>query len=193
MNRALPLRILATALLLAAALIGLVIHEAGARNAGQEVLLPMEAVDPRSLLGGHYVALELTQAMAPGQACPPGVQDGAKHGWLALTHGPSGDRVSGGGATRTEALSHGPIVLRGWADCYSAPASGPFPGRVTPKIGIDRFHADQKQAEAMDAALRLRAPNAPAQAFAVISVGKDGKARLKGVIVGGKRADLTWN
>jgi hypothetical protein len=193
MIRFLPQRILAAAVLLALVLAGLVIHESRARAAGQEVRLPMEAVDPRSLLGGHYVALQLTQAMAAGQPCPPGLPQGPRPGWIALVRTPTGERVGGGGATRAEALTHGVIALKGRADCYAAPASGEFPGRITLKIGVDRFHADQKQAQALDAALRGRTPNAPDQAFAVVSVGQDGKARLKGVIVGGQRADLTWD
>ena len=193
MTRFLPMRILAAAVLLALVLVGLVIHESRARAAGREVRLPMEAVDPRSLLGGHYVALQLTQAMDPGQPCPPGLPEGPKPGWIGLVRTPTGERVGGGGATRAEALTHGVVALKGRVECYAGPAGGEFPGRVTLKIGVDRFHADQKQAEALDAALRGRKPNTPDQAFAVVSVGQDGKARLKGVIVGGRRADLTWD
>jgi hypothetical protein len=64
-----------------------------------------------------------------------------------------------------------------------------MPGLEVASIGVSRFHIDQKRAEAMEKALRDR--NAQ-PAYAVVSVGDDGKARLKGVIIGGQRADLTW-
>ena len=63
-------RILAVAALCAASLIALVVSEGVARESGQEVLLPMEAVDPRSLLQGHYVQLRLTQRLEPNEPCP---------------------------------------------------------------------------------------------------------------------------
>ena len=83
MIRALPWRILAAALLLTMMLIGLVISESRARAAGREILLPREAVDPRNLLTGHYSALRLTQALAPGQPCPARSWSYREGGWLA--------------------------------------------------------------------------------------------------------------
>lgn len=62
---------------------------------------------------------------------------------------------------------------------------------VTLDIGVDRFHADQDEALAIEKALRQRRQG-EAPAFAVVSIGDDGRARLKGVIVDGKRTDLTW-
>ena len=47
------------------------------------------------------------------------------------------------------------------------------------------------EAQAIEKALRQRRQG-EAPAFAVVSVGDDGRARLKGVIVDGKRTDLTW-
>ena len=64
---------------------------------------------------------------------------------------------------------------------------------VTLDIGVDRFHADQDEAERIERALRARRADGSApSAFAVVSVGADGRARLKGVIVDGRRTDLTW-
>ena len=63
---------------------------------------------------------------------------------------------------------------------------------VTLDIGVDRFHAGQDQAQAMEQVLRGRRDPGAAPAFAVVSVGHDGRARLKGVILDGKRTDLDW-
>ncbi len=59
-------------------------------------------------------------------------------------------------------------------------------------IGIRRFHASQEEAEAFDKAL-LNRKVGEVSAWAIVSVGEDGRGRLKGVIVGDHRADLTWN
>ena len=121
--RALALRIGAVALLLIVALIGLLVREDRARAGGQEVRLAMEAVDPRSLLSGHYAALQLVERLEDGAPCPPDLEAhyGHNDSWVALS--PTADnthQVSGGGATRDAALRHGPVVVRGQADCRQA-------------------------------------------------------------------------
>lgn len=193
MTRTLPLRILGACLLLVGVLVALLIGEDRARSAGREVTLAMEAVDPRDLLTGHYVALQFVQSLPPGAPCPPGLPAPGQMGWIALSPGPVSDQVTGGGATRAEALRHGPIALRGRADCDApAPEIETRPQVVRLQLGVNRFHTDQAQAEAMDRALRVRRPGDPATAFAVISAGEDGRGRLKGVILNGRRTDLTW-
>jgi hypothetical protein len=191
-----PVRILITALALAAALIGLVVREDRARASGQEVLLAMEAVDPRNLLTGHYVAIRLAERLAPGQACPPGLSDLGSEGWLALRPGAGRHSLAGAGRTRADALRHGPIVVRGTADCDATTPridAEPAPPRIVAlHLGVDRFHADQARAEGVEEALRDQRPGDPARAFAVVSAGRDGRARLKGIILDGRRIDLDW-
>ena len=172
--RALALRIGAVALLLVLALVGLLVREDRARAAGQEVRLAMEAVDPRSLLSGHYAALQLVERLDDGAPCPPDLEAHYGHddSWVALT--PTAEnthRVTGGGATRDER---------------------PQETFITLDIGVDRFYADQSEAEALEAALRRQGDAAAPPAFAIVSVGQDGRGRLKGVEVGGTRADLNW-
>lgn len=188
----LRLRIGAAALLLAGLLVGLVVRETAARAAGREVKLPMEAVDPRDLLTGHYIDLQLTQAIAPGQPCPPGTEAVRNEpGWIAVGPTPTGDRVSGFAPTREAATRLGPVVMKGRLFCYVGASDSP--GRLSLDIGVRRFHADQAQSEAFDKALAERRRGEPPTAFAVVSVGADGTPRLKGVIIAGRRADLTWN
>lgn len=188
----LRLRIGAAALLLVGLLVGLVVRETAARAAGREVRLPMEAVDPRELLTGHYIDLQLTQAIPPGQSCPPGTEAVRNDpGWIALSPSPTGDRVSGFAATRPAAARLGQVTVKGRLFCYVGASDSP--GRLTLDIGVRRFHADQRQAEAFDKALAERRRGEPPSAFAIVSVGADGTPRLKGVIIAGQRADLTWN
>ena len=178
-------RILMAAAGLAAALVGLVAYEAGARQTGQEIRLPMRAVDPRSLLSGHYAALDLGFARPEGAPCPPGAGEAtyprreASNDWVALRPAQDGAyTVAGAAPTRAEAARLGPVQVRGEAAC-----AGP---EMRLDIGVARFHADQKSAQALEA--RLRGGNV--QAAAIVSVGRDGRARLVGVIAGDRRIDL---
>ncbi len=192
MTRALTVRILGAAAVLVGLLVALVVRENFARSHGREVRLPMEAVDPRELLTGHYVALQLTQLQAPGQPCPPGSGAALKSSWIALTPTATGGRVTGVGADRAAAAKFGPIQLKGKANCWGDPREPKERARVSVDIGIRRFHASQEEAEAFDKAL-LNRKVGEVSAWAIVSVGEDGRGRLKGVIVGDHRADLTWN
>ncbi|HPA38937.1 MAG TPA: GDYXXLXY domain-containing protein [Phenylobacterium sp.] len=184
-----PVRIGAVALLLVALLVGLVVRETAARTQGTELRLTMQALDPRDLLTGHYAALDFGQALPLGAACPTGLGPEDKPGWIAFTPGPVSARVTGFAADRASAARLGPIVAKGKASCWRDTSDLKGPGRVALDLGVRRFHADQKRAEAVEAALRGREPGA---AIGVLSVGKDGKPRLKGVIIAGQRMDLDW-
>ena len=192
MIRNLPLRIAAAAVVLVLLLVGVVLRENGARAAGREVLLPMEAVDPRDLLTGHYVALRLSQQLALSQPCPRERTTFESGDWIGLKRLEGHYRFVGVGKTRQAALSGGAeLAVRGGVYCSRTAFGNAEADVVTLDIGVDRFHADQDEAQAIEKALRERRQG-EAPAFAVVSVGEDGRARLKGVIVGGKRTDLTW-
>ncbi len=181
-------RILVVAALCAAALVGLVIYEANARAGGQEILLPMEAVDPRSLLSGHYVQLNLTQRLEPGEQCPP---DGDWN-WVALRRQGEVYRAVGGASSQALAQQVGPLPVKGDYECMAPNEESDFPGWVRLDLGIDRFHINQTDAERIEDALRAQRPDEESRAFAIVSVGRDGQARLKGLIVDGERLELTW-
>jgi len=192
MRIGLPVRIMAAAVLLALGLVGLVVREGVARAHGQEVLLPIEAYDPRSLLSGHYLQFQFRETLAADAACPPGTETPPpfRRGWVALAPAGARYRVAGMAERREAARRLGPLVVRGLATC--ADTGTPLGGRgkaVELNLGFNRFHADQAHAEAMSKAL-IQAP--AGGALAAISVGRDGKARLKGVVIGGTRTDLDW-
>jgi len=205
MTRFLPQRIIAAAALLVIALTGLVLHEESLRRSGREVLLAIEAVDPRDLLTGHYAALDIREAIAPDAPCPPGVREEPatslldarvkQRDWIALA--PKGDHFVAVGADRSRAKASALALVTVWGvmTCntgFVKTGENAFerPGSISLDLGVKRFHADQKQAEIVSAQLR-GGPDAP-PAFAVISVGNDGKARLRGLMIGGKRLTLTW-
>jgi hypothetical protein len=182
-------RILAVAGLCAAALTGLVISEGMARRAGQEITLPMAAIDPRALLSGHYVALNFTERLEHGEACP----ESGDWEWLALR--PAGDvyQLAGGAASREQAQLIGSTPVKGTFTCSApTPIDGgeTIPGWVRLDIGVDRFHINQADAENIERVLRDQNAAEETRAFAILSVGRDGRARLKGLQIDGERFDL---
>lgn len=192
MIASLPWRIGAAAVALALTLVGLVVFESRARAAGQEVLLPMEAVDPRNLLTGHYSSLRLTQQLPPGVPCRSRNSSYREGGWLALKRDGSQYRFAGATESREAALKLGEVAVRGGVYCARMAFAAGDLNAVTLDIGVDRFHAEQSEAQAIDKALAGRRPGEPVNAFAAVSVGTDGRARLKGVVIDGKRTDLDW-
>lgn len=188
-----PTRILVVAALAASALIGLVIMEGMARDSGTEVVLPIEAVDPRAILSGHYVIIAPTLRLEPGEQCPPS-QEGQK--WVALAPRGAIHVVVGASGAREQAQLMAPIVARGEFTCNPpTDASGDVPaqpGWVRVMLGPDRFHINQREAERIDRVLREQKPGEAARAFVVMSIGADGRARIKALIVDDQRLDLTW-
>lgn len=189
MTRLRPWLVVGAAVLLAGALVWLILSEYRARAEGTEVRLALEGVDPRSLLSGHYVELRFTDTLPRGEDCSRlrGASN-SRPNWVALSVRGGRARVVGEGPTRADALRLAPIVARGHARCWDA---GPDQGGVSLDIGLDRFHASQKEALAIEAALRNRPATGPT-IFALVSIGKDGRARLRGLEVEGRRIPLDW-
>jgi hypothetical protein len=187
-----PTRILALAGLCAAALIGLVVSEGFAREGGQEITLPMAAVDPRAILSGHYVQLNFAEPLEPTEICP----ESGDWEWVALR--PEGDiHVTAGGAlSREEAQRIGSLPVKGTFTCSppTPPSEGVegFPGALTLDLGVDRFHINQADATRIERVLREQTPGEETRAFAILSVGRDGRARLRALLIDGERFDLSW-
>ena len=190
-----PARILAVAAVCAAALIGLVINEGAARGAGVEVRLAMAAIDPRALLSGHYVIIDMREQLAPDQTCP--AREDAWD-WIALRPTEDGHHTLAGAApSRERAQLIGPVPVKGSFTCSPGAASEDpeqpgFPGWVGVDIGIDRFHINQTDAQRIERVLREQRADEATRAYAIVSVGRDGRARLKGLEIDGERLELSW-
>lgn len=195
-----PLRILIVTALSIATLIGMVINEGAARERGQEIALAMAAVDPRALLHGHYVIVQIREQLPPEAPCDMPVDAQ----WLALA--PSGANVAGApihayaasGPTREAAnLINGAILARGTIMCSAGvPASAEFvgaPGWIALDLGIDRFYINQAEAMRIDEVLNAQRATEETRAYALVSIGRDGRARLKGLIIDGQRLELGWS
>jgi GDYXXLXY protein len=210
MMRQVSLRIIAVAVLLLVGLTAMVLREEQLRQSGREVLLNLETVDPRDLLSGHYAALSLEEPLAPGAPCPstqtaPGAlgflnRVKAPDGWVALSR--KGDHYAPVGLAATEAAAKklGEIPVRGSLYCVdgllqTGPDTPPATQTMTVlNIGVSRFHADQAQAEHIAAGIPVAVPGKalPPPAYAIVSIGADGRARLKGLQVAGQRLTLSW-
>lgn len=196
MNRGLVWRIPLAALLLTCALVGLILRENRLRDQGREAVLAIEAMDPRDLLTGHFVAIRISEPRPDLTSCPRGQPTPLAPGLMRLAPGPDGRHHLVTGAPRP-----GELQVKGSVDCEETPLDArvpPVPGAVpvrepptvTLDIGVDRYHADQDEAEAIDKTLRDRTSSSAA---VVVSIGPDHRARLKGLILNGRRTDITWN
>jgi hypothetical protein len=121
-------------------------------------------------------------------------------GWVALSR--RGDHYAPTGFALTESAARklGEIPVRGSLYCIdgvlqTGPDTAPATQTMTVlNIGVSRFHADQAQAERIAAGLPVAVPGKalPPPAYAIVSVGADGRARLKGLQVAGRRLTLSW-
>jgi uncharacterized membrane-anchored protein len=191
-------RILAMAALCIAGLIALVVRESAARASGAEILLAMEAVDPRALLQGHYVSIVLRESISKDEPCPPTTASPAPDGWVALRAGAGGVyHAAGGSGVREEAAQHGPIVVRGGIACDQPfGAIGALVGQqriVSLDLGINAFYIAQSEAQRIERVLSEQNVAEQARVYAIVSAGQDGRARLKGLMVDGERLELGWD
>jgi hypothetical protein len=193
------IRILAVAALSIAALAGLVIYEGVARDTGTELVMPMQPVDPQALLSGHYVVITLSDPLPSGAACPPGAQTGVlpsfdpsmrRDRWVALTPGAGHARVAGVADTQAAASRYAPLTAHG--DAYCVPNAPPdATGYVATALGVDRFYLSQAEAERIAAGMSPSSEH-PVPTSAIVSIGRDGRARMKGLVVGAQRIAPGW-
>ena len=188
-------RILGVAALCAAILVGFVVNEGAARANGQEILLPVDGVDPRDMLSGHYVQLQFNEHLDVGRQCPPTPQHDWE--WVALRENGDIYSVVGGAVSRAQLEQVGPVIVRG---SYSCSPPTPPPDDKTPgsmgslhlDLGIDRFYVNQAEAQRIERALAEQQDNPSHRVLAIVSAGRDGQARLKGLIVDNRRLELNW-
>ena len=105
--------------------------------------------------------------------------------------------LAGQAGSREAATRLGPLAVRGAASCEPpVAADGDRPasvGVVDLDLGIDRFHVNQREAERIDKLLASRRAGEQSPVAAIVSIGGDGRARLKGLMVEGRRLELSWD
>ena len=192
------MRILAVALAAVAGLIVLVFYQETMRRQGTEVAMTMDPLDPQALLSGHYVKIALNEALPAGQACPPGVPQGdqtasqALHPgsrWVALSPHAGHYSVSGTGVSRAEAAKYGPVVAVG--DAYCQVMNG-APPTVIADLGVSQVSLSQPEAQRISSLSATTLTHQGGDVLVLLSIGQDGQARPKGLLVGAQRVEPTW-
>jgi uncharacterized membrane-anchored protein len=182
-QRAIGLAVLSTIFLL-----GMVGNEHVRRTTGAEIILRTRPVDPRDLIRGAYVQLEYEVERVHLPDLPTAADPS---GWrandvlfLALRQDESGqwrpysltrNKPAGGLAVRASYVRR-----EDYAD-VTEPGKN-IPVDILIDIGADRYFSDSEGAKALEK--RAREQGA---LDVVLSVGKDGKAVIKGLIIDGEK------
>ncbi len=157
-------------------------------SAGREIVLDVVPVDPRSLFRGDYVILsydisQISSAVLEGKL--------AKGAPLFVTIGQdAADKwhVSRVGAEMvvpaTPEAGTAPagkqVVLKARSDAWRSPAIGGRAGPIFARYGIESYFVPEGQGLALEKLVGEK------KIKAVVAVGRDGTAALKGLMVDGK-------
>jgi len=161
-----------------AAVLGWMIWErAGLLANGREVVLEVIPVDPRSLFRGDYVNLGYNISRVDAPSPTPHRGDDI---YVTLQKG-AGDTWTVAGSRPQLPASVGPdqVVLKGRVDYTSSAAAGPAQTFV--HYGIESFFVPEGTGRELEALVREK------KLSALIAVGSDGDAGIKGLVVDGKR------
>ena len=177
--------ILAAGAFLSLALAGGVYVNATGVASGREMIVRAQGFDPRDFLSGHYVRLSYDFSSTASGAPECVIRKGASI-WAGFEARPGKmESTAPTYACNRDALPKGLLALKGKATGY---------GRID--FGIERFYAPQKDAERIEKALQRFNPDVPPEkqppVYAILSVGKDGQARLKALLLGDERIELSW-
>lgn len=129
------------------------------RNAGTEIVLPIEGFDPRDLLSGHYLIYTVNYGFAGEQGCPTSSVP------ATVCLQPEPVKVYAAGDLPT----HCTQFIRGTCDDSA---------RFT--AGIERFYIPEKHARVLDKLVRDR------KGSLVLSVTHDGNAAIRNLLIEGK-------
>jgi uncharacterized membrane-anchored protein len=188
----LPLRLVLAGLVLSAALIAAVLIHVRAVAGGTEIVVAAHGFDPRSLLRGNYTELRFAISRA-AKISPPTKSPSRQWQprWVTIVPDETTDwRVN---AITIERPSNTPVggkIVRADARFFSASEDGFADADL--RYGIERVYAQQKEAEAISVVLAHARPEDETKVQVVASLGTDGRLRLKGLIVEGKRQDFGW-
>lgn len=129
------------------------------RNAGTEVIIPIEGFDPRDLLSGHYLIYTVKYGFSDKDGCPASSIPAT----VCLQPEPVKVYESG------DLPAHCTQFIRGQCDDSA---------RFT--AGIERFYITEKHARTLDRLVRDR------KGSLVLSVTPDGDAAIKNLLIEGK-------
>ena len=177
----------AVALMQTAALAKIVVDRQTLLKTGREIKMQVLPVDPRDIMRGDYVTLgygltpmTLTEAQIDG---PLGSIARNSPAFVTLHQGSENTWTVGKvSATYPNAVSAGDVVLRGRV---SQRWDGGTPGTVHLNVdfGIEKFFVPEGTGKPIEQQVRDK------KTLALVSVGPDGEAALKGLIIDGERLE----
>ena len=150
-------------------------------SSGREIRAAVVPVDPRDLFRGDYVVLGYAFSTGSDVVLPTGTREGDTVYALLKNSGPADWSLSGVSASPTAPAGDGTVVLKAVVDSVRrgpAPASA-MVGRL--RYGIERFYVPEGTGRAIENQVREK------RIVAVLAVGRDGKAALKGLEADGSR------
>ncbi len=153
---------------------------------GTEITLAVEPVDPRSLFRGDYVILSYAFSRLPiklRQGPAAAARDGGATNYVTLARDADG-RWQARRITRHMPTARGSdeIVLRGRDQRHRGPDDSLGNGNTTIELtyGIERYFLPEGRGHDVEKAMRDK------RVEAVVAVGADGEAILKGLKIDGK-------
>ncbi len=148
---------------------------------GRVIKAAVVPVDPRDIFRGDYVTLGYGFTSGADISLPDGVRMGDTVYALLKEQGPSEWTLASVTGEKPEAQGSGEVVLKAIVDsARRGQAAGPVTvGRL--RFGIERFYVPQGQGLEIEKQVREK------RIVAVLAVGRDGKAALKGLEADGQR------
>ena len=147
---------------------------------GEEIVLPIVPVDPRSLFRGDYVILSYDISRIPGEL----VRDELTRGdelYVTIERQPDEPYKPVAVSKRYPGkVPSGQIVLQGWLQHGRVPR-GRSPSTIAVRYGIESYFVQEDTGTALENTARER------KLAAVVAVDGNGRAGIKGLVIDGKR------
>ena len=171
--------IAAVALAQAAVLGWMIWQRAHLLSTGQEIVLEVIPVDPRSLFRGDYVALGYDISRVPVTEGPPPLRRGST---IYVTLQKNGERwhLLAAGTKTPVNLPADQVFIKGRVEYASAPTSA-APGQASVRYGIEDFFVPEGAGRDLEQLVGQK------KLDALIAVDEAGNAGIKGLMADGKR------
>lgn len=176
--------LIVVALMQSAALFKMVYDKDRLLKAGREITMPVKPLDPRDLFRGDYVTLGYDVSTLNKSNTPEGRTAELRAGSAAfVTLSPKADggwMVKDVAAQFPAQVEAGDVVLKGQVKNSWARADG-ADRTVSVRYGIESYFVPEGTGRALESKVRDH------KIEAIVAVGSDGAAALKGLVVDGER------
>jgi uncharacterized membrane-anchored protein len=176
--------LMVVAVVQSAALFKMVYDKDRLLKSGHEITMPVKPVDPRDLFRGDYVTLGYdisTLNKANAQAGQLADLSAGSSAFVTLSPEPDGGwTVKDVASAFPSQVADGDVVLKGRVKNAWAPANG-SDKTLNVRYGIETYFVPEGAGRALEGKVRDH------KIEAIVAVGSDGTAALKGLVVDGER------